>query len=68
LFFWAQGRGSDVHALNSVTVPRFVPMAITAKTTPKKDGNIPYAFRTSGRVLPPAGVSEIYCEGTLSER
>jgi Ca2+-binding RTX toxin-like protein len=56
--------GQTSTALNSVTVPRFVPMAITAKTTPKKDGNVPYAFRTSGRVLPPAGVSDaVGCSG-----
>jgi Ca2+-binding RTX toxin-like protein len=56
--------GQTSAALNSVTVPRFVPKSISAKTTPKKDGKVPYTFKTSGRVLPATGVTNLQgCTG-----
>jgi Ca2+-binding RTX toxin-like protein len=56
--------GQTSAALNSVTVPRFVPKSISAKTTPKTDAKAPYKYKTSGRVTPPTGVTNLQgCTG-----
>jgi Ca2+-binding RTX toxin-like protein len=57
-------KGQTSTALNSVTVPRFVPKSVSASTSPKKDTSFPFKFTTKGKVAPPAGVTNAEgCKG-----
>jgi hypothetical protein len=49
--------GQTAAALNTVVVPRFVPTALSARTSPKKDAQAPHKFTTKGKVGLPTGVT-----------
>jgi Ca2+-binding RTX toxin-like protein len=49
--------GQTAAALNTVVVPRFVPKALSARTSPKKDATAPRKFTTKGKVGLPTGVT-----------
>jgi Ca2+-binding RTX toxin-like protein len=55
--------GQTALAVDSVTVPRFVPTSLSAKTTPKKDTTLPYRFTTSGKVNVAPNVGPGACTG-----
>jgi Big-like domain-containing protein/hemolysin type calcium-binding protein len=54
-------------ASRSVTVPRFKATRLTAASSPKRDRRRPFRFRTSGRLVLPAGLNAaLACSGTVT--
>ena len=54
-------------AVRVVSVPRFKPVGLTAKTTPARDRTAPFRFTTRGKLTLPGGVSAAAgCQGTVS--
>lgn len=54
-------------ALRAVEVDRFLPRRVSASTTPRRDTDSPFRFRTTGRVTLPAGIRTADgCTGSVS--
>ena len=62
-------KGSGAALITDDETPRVAPKRVTARTTPSRDRSLPYRFRTSGRVVLPAGVRKADgCAGKVQVR